>query len=134
MRISDWSSDVCSSDLPSGVRQVAARLLPARHIAGPDAGRGAGSVDGRLGRRIAGRRQAAARASLSRAPSFRVHARAGRRRAEGAAGRGQPCPSGGDRKSVVWGKSVSVRVDLGGGRIITKKTNQKSKTQIEMRT
>src|SRR3546814_15275227 len=27
-----------------------------------------------------------------------------------------------DRKSVVWGKSVSVRVDLGGRRIITKKT------------
>src|SRR3546814_18640505 len=26
-----------------------------------------------------------------------------------------------DRKSVVWGKSVSVREDLGGGRIITKK-------------
>src|SRR3546814_10999385 len=27
-----------------------------------------------------------------------------------------------DRKSVVWGQSVSVRVDLGGRRIITKKT------------
>src|SRR3546814_18780035 len=27
----------------------------------------------------------------------------------------------GARQSVVWGKSVSVRVDLGGGRIITKK-------------
>src|SRR3546814_17493221 len=26
-----------------------------------------------------------------------------------------------DRKSVVWGKSVSVRVDLGGGRSIKKK-------------
>src|SRR3546814_11614318 len=29
----------------------------------------------------------------------------------------------GDRKSVVEGKSVSVRVDLGGGRIIKKKTH-----------
>src|SRR3546814_15538106 len=28
---------------------------------------------------------------------------------------------GRDRKSVVWGKSVSVRVDLGGRRIIKKK-------------
>src|SRR3546814_13744003 len=28
---------------------------------------------------------------------------------------------GRDRKSVVWGKSVSVRVDLGGGGIIKKK-------------
>src|SRR3546814_11414863 len=27
----------------------------------------------------------------------------------------------GDRKSVVWGKSVSVRVDLGGRRVIKKK-------------
>src|SRR3546814_20886845 len=33
-------------------------------------------------------------------------------------------PSG-DRKSVVWGKSVSVRVDLGGRRIIKKKKQQK---------
>src|SRR3546814_13663371 len=30
-----------------------------------------------------------------------------------------------DRKSVVWGKSVSVRVDLGGRRIIKKKKNEK---------
>src|SRR3546814_19401445 len=28
-----------------------------------------------------------------------------------------------DRKSVVWGKRVSGRVDLGGSRIIKKKTN-----------
>src|SRR3546814_13279468 len=32
-------------------------------------------------------------------------------------------PAGEDRKSVVSGKSVSVRVDLGGRRIIKKKTN-----------
>src|SRR3546814_16915996 len=30
-----------------------------------------------------------------------------------------------DRKSVVWGTSVSVRVDLGGRRIIKKKKNKK---------
>src|SRR3546814_11354923 len=29
-----------------------------------------------------------------------------------------------DRKSVVWGKSVSVRVDLGGRRLIKKKNNK----------
>src|SRR3546814_19573054 len=29
-----------------------------------------------------------------------------------------------DRKSVGWGKRVSVRVDLGGGRTITKTTNR----------
>src|SRR3546814_19981948 len=33
-----------------------------------------------------------------------------------------PCQKRGDRKSVVWGKSVSVRVDLGGRRIIKKKS------------
>src|SRR3546814_17409772 len=32
---------------------------------------------------------------------------------------------GQDRKSVVWGKSVSVRVDIGGRRIIKKKKKQK---------
>src|SRR3546814_15478914 len=32
----------------------------------------------------------------------------------------------GDRKSVVWGKSVSVRVDLGGRRIIKKKKHHTS--------
>src|SRR3546814_18598863 len=31
-----------------------------------------------------------------------------------------------DRKSVVWGKSVSVRVDLGGPRQIKKKKNNKN--------
>src|SRR3546814_19026025 len=48
-------------------------------------------------------------------------------RRQGEAGRG--CPRFGmtqkaDRKSVVWGKSVSVRVDLDGRRIIKKKTSR----------
>src|SRR3546814_15240882 len=34
---------------------------------------------------------------------------------------------GQDRKSVVWGKSVSVRVDLGGHRIIKKKKKKTKK-------
>src|SRR3546814_11244086 len=34
---------------------------------------------------------------------------------------------GRDRKSVVWGKSVSVRVDLGGRRIIKKNKNHQHK-------
>src|SRR3546814_18774703 len=34
-----------------------------------------------------------------------------------------------DRKSVVWGKGVSVRVDLGGRRIIKKKKKQLNKCQ-----
>src|SRR3546814_17722808 len=34
-----------------------------------------------------------------------------------------------DRKSVVWGKSVSVRVDLGGRRLIKKKNTKQSNTK-----
>src|SRR3546814_14018331 len=36
---------------------------------------------------------------------------------------------GGDRKSVVWGKSVSVRVDLGGRRIIKNQNCSKTHTR-----
>src|SRR3546814_16930295 len=47
----------------------------------------------------------------------------------GGKGGGRPdmAPAGGtqDRKSVVKGKSVSVRVSLGGTRVIKKKTNNK---------
>src|SRR3546814_13534024 len=94
MRISDWSSDVCSSDLP------AARSLGLRHRL-PGEGRAGGLQarprDGRLTDRD-----------------------------------GKPIRAGltGDRKSVVEGKSVSVRVDLGGRRIIQKK-NKKTSMHIQ---
>src|SRR3546814_14454990 len=74
MRISDWSSDVCSSDLWRGAlfhrRDLLCEQAPA-------------VLSGYLAR------------------------------------------SRGDRKSVVSGKSVSVRVDLGGRRIINKKKQTK---------
>src|SRR3546814_19880224 len=83
MRISDWSSDVCSSDLGAG---------------------------GGLSRLLAGKRR-----------------RRGGRRVAGV-GRGSPGEALGaewteDRKSVVSGKSVSVRVDLGGRRILKNNSN-----------
>src|SRR3546814_8622758 len=71
MRISDWSSDVCSSDLI----RTAHRAIPPR-----------------------------------RAQHLLRQGRARHRRRAHQ-----------DRKSVVKGKSVSVRVDLGGRRIIKKK-------------
>src|SRR3546814_13669667 len=85
MRISDWSSDVCSSDLE------------------PNAER-------RLGHYSEG------------IPSIeplqsRFHAAASKR--IGAVLKSSLMLS--DRKSVVEGKSVSVRVDLGGRRVIKKK-------------
>src|SRR3546814_16191152 len=39
-----------------------------------------------------------------------------------------------DRKSGVWGKSVSVRVDLGGRRIIQKKQHKNRRRIIEITT
>src|SRR3546814_16057058 len=88
MRISDWSSDVCSSDLELGHRVALLHGFRCR--------------DDSLG--------TAARA-VRRDQDSEIKAR--------------PAPEGGaDRKSVVEGTSVSVRVDLGGRRIIKKKTNR----------
>src|SRR3546814_20787786 len=104
MRISDWSSDVCSSDLrdcrtaqggrarPSPGRNRSSHRMPQP----PQHGR----TDGRTLRQ--GCRQQPGR-SLCHDRSRRFQ----------------------DRKSVVKGKSVSVRVDLGGRRIIKKKKANK---------
>src|SRR3546814_14671054 len=99
MRISDWSSDVCSSDLISGhlspvytrgdISQV---LISGLYVTNPDLFFDDLAVVGEVG--------------------F-VHV-------NGV----EHVASSPDRKSVVWGKSVSVRVDLGGRRIIKKKNNQ----------
>src|SRR3546814_17878225 len=91
VRISDWSSDVCSSDL-----RAAGPRFPARRGARPS------------GSRSPADRRRPGRCAVPKAPTAR---RGGLR-------------SWSDRQSVVWGKSVSVRVDLAGGRI-TKKKNKK---------
>src|SRR3546814_16341940 len=101
MRISDWSSDVCSSDLHRAVRDMLAALDAEVDADDPaqqpvDAARPQG-VDGEDLVAVA------------------AHQR------DQAVQRQQ-----GDRKSVVSGKSVSVRVDLGGRRIIKKKKNNKT--------
>src|SRR3546814_21009555 len=90
----DWIADVCSSDL--GVHVW--RLHPAR----PPEGQG----HHRAGRLRGGRR------ALGRQDERRGAARGGMR--------GLSLGRLLDRKSVVSGKSVSVRVDLGGRRIIKK--------------
>src|SRR3546814_17627698 len=86
MRISDWSSDVCSSDLPLGsdTGPCPGRLLAcdSRHACADGPG-----------------------------PGSQLGADAGK----------GPARGGQDRKSVVEGKSVSVRVDLGGSRSIQTK-------------
>src|SRR3546814_19618134 len=97
MRISDWSSDVCSSDLP---RNQAFAVYAAMTGIGSVAGLIAGGVLTELSWRLV----------------FLINVPIGLLVAIGAI-------FVLDRKSVVSGKSVSVRVDLGGRRIIKKNTN-----------
>src|SRR3546814_14698577 len=122
MRISDWSSDVCSSDLPD---PRPAPACPAVVI------------------RTAIRRGSSRRAPPPSLPSRpTAHHQLSSTHPEPAFGGApfdpptshMPAPTGQlisalhcerlpDRKSVVKGKSVSVRVDLGGRRIIKNKKN-----------
>src|SRR3546814_17269684 len=114
MRISDWSSDVCSSDLieaealeqPQGAggETVAADLVAGERglVHDGDAPPGARQRD---------------RRSRTRRSTTHDGDVAGVRR------RHQPkIPAPGDRKSVLSGKSVSVRGDFGGRRDINKNT------------
>src|SRR3546814_17840850 len=100
MRISDWSSDVCSSDLDGAFRigfRPAFQDLPVGTAIGESFRLTwliTKEVGGTLSRLVrgSGREEISSPIGLVR-----------------------------DRKSVVSGKSVSVRVDLGGRRIIKKK-------------
>src|SRR3546814_12755555 len=104
MRISDWSSDVCSSDLP--------------HDRGRVPHRQAGFHPQGKGEAVAAEEQ-----RLEPPPALPAFAeplpRLGRHLLQ------RPEGKGGDRQSVVQGKSVSVRIDLGGRRIYKTKTNNK---------
>src|SRR3546814_14690252 len=103
MRISDWSSDVCSSDLLVG---------------GAAARQGDAQVVG-----VQQREALVVRLGAPRRGAEQARVGAG---AEGdhECDRDHHRPAPADRKSVVWGKSVSVRVDLGGRRIINKQKHQ----------
>src|SRR3546814_19269543 len=104
MRISDWSSDVCSSDLlPHVISQARDGLLVESERIGADPG----DVQCHGMIAIAGQHLVC--------------------RALGSA-----VVAGGqlDRKSVGSGKSASVRVDLGGRRIINKKKKDESTNTI----
>src|SRR3546814_15292765 len=107
MRISDWSSDVCSSDLDCQEphRDIGRLEKPfdVDHRREPDA--------------VLPQRMELEHQSLIE------KAGVGGESEVGAAGNGINGFAEGaqDRKSVVQGKSVSVRVDIGGRRIIKKK-------------
>src|SRR3546814_11449975 len=106
MRISDWSSDVCSSDLAAEVVAVGKHFILLRQV-------GAARVH------QVHARQAVLRGDLLRPQVFLDgHGVVG-----AALDRGVVADDDafGDRKGVVEGKSVSERVDLGGRRTMTKK-------------
>src|SRR3546814_15575874 len=99
MRISDWSSDVCSSDLDGYQGVIDRNIIPllgrkkVHDVKRPD---------------IAGLMEKLAYKPTEANKTFGVLRKMFNL----------------DRKSVVEGKSVSVRVDLGGSRIIKKKTKE----------
>src|SRR3546814_6199639 len=97
MRISDWSSDVCSSDLGKIGHGDEPGAAGADHQrAGADAGHQHGGIGDHLGQHR------------------------GDQMLPDTGGRAEQIDQE-DRKSVVEGTSVSVRVALGGRRIIKKK-------------
>src|SRR3546814_18706904 len=108
MRISDWSSDVCSSDLDRRNRRDGGDLRVGR------AADAIGAGGGHRARLYFG---------LNRQfhPPFAPELVEGLSFTSAAKGRTVLRQAKQDRKSVVQGKSGSVRVDLGGRRNIKKK-------------
>src|SRR3546814_12150638 len=113
MRISDWSSDVCSSDLRPPVAQR--RWTMPAHESGWRT-RSAYSMS-----TAAERGDVVVRV----APSPVCHAMP--HPSDCTAVKDVKASSPSDRQSVVSRKSVSVRVDLGGRRIIKKENQKKTK-------
>src|SRR3546814_14929459 len=101
MRISDWSSDVCSSDLLEhhDARALAHHEAVATLVIG---------TRGTLGHVVVARGQCAA----------------GSKSGDADAADGRLSAAGEDRKGGVEGTGVSVRVGLGGRRFIKKKRNK----------
>src|SRR3546814_16046873 len=118
MRISDWSSDVCSSDLPnpSGPAISGGGGTSAIWVTSPSAGATIRSAPVGVIRT----------GSRKKAPTQMV------RPSISHGSTGQPSSQKqrvtiADRKSAGSGKRVSVRVDLGGSSIIKKTKKQKAK-------
>src|SRR3546814_16123389 len=111
MRISDWSSDVCSSDLASG------------RSSGGRAGIEPGPRERRL--RAGARGRPTSCWSVTRCAWCGGFSRAAKPGKTSPAAQSE----GRDRKSVGEGKSVAGRVDLGGCRFLKKKNKKKRKRE-----
>src|SRR3546814_19373140 len=128
MRISDWSSDVCSSDLrrnPSASLKRYAAETDSCLFTRPRSIRPvAGFTHGLLPHIILGDwRDLDFHASVLRFAFFGRIAGDGLSLAQAPGGNPRRLPPI-DRKSVAEGKCVSLRVDLGGHRFIKKKMNR----------
>src|SRR3546814_15206059 len=114
MRISDWSSDVCSSDL---LLNACLSLDPALL----DSEQGESAYNAYTSKEfppvLLARLRSRIRTSYMNATSEPVYSRFD----------GGWLAIGKDRKTVVSGMSVSVRVDTGGGRYVQKKTKKKKR-------
>src|SRR3546814_12943404 len=110
MRISDWSSDVCSSDLQSLIeKKWPGKLVFRKKLR---------HIDGLTYQEVPQQRRCSFYYDNDLALD-EVKKVADQYNCDVLLSAGK------DRKSVVWGKRVSVRVDLGGRRIIKKKKNKK---------
>src|SRR3546814_20328100 len=118
MRISDWSSDVCSSDLSSGALDCFVGLRPPRNDDSKLRARRHWSFRPRAARMRCARRGANGHRRNSVCREREENRRGTENRSE--------------RKSVVEGKSDSVRVDGGGRR--SNKTQKKQQSQTAQQT
>src|SRR3546814_12551476 len=141
MRISDWSSDVCSSDLSSGVESPSPRLRQTEDRYHESHRHNSEGIP-QTGIRVpcprydilADKREEPAKIARSDMVGDRhgTVANSGRKqfgekrgsRTISRSGKGAQPQDGEDRKSGVEGKRVSVRVELCGSRIIKKKKNK----------
>src|SRR3546814_10978673 len=112
MRISDWSSDVCSSDLVTISSPVSTangvKLASPKPLVVPILRAGLGMLDGMV--RLLPTAEVGFLGMIRNEETLEASTYAE------------------DRKSVVKGKSVSVSVALGGRRIIEKKTKKRHNT------
>src|SRR3546814_14193149 len=112
MRISDWSSDVCSSDLSDAFNRAVRKVVV-----------GANAIEALL--TIPDGKPDAGMAKFLGGYNGAVDVRRDIRWSKVSAMLNLIAI---DRQSVVKGKSVSVRIDHGGSRIIKKKKHIKKKT------
>src|SRR3546814_20973332 len=114
MRISDWSSDVCSSDLESRFQTIVTQSSAQANTHSPG---------GAINQPFFANNTQGSIQQVSSTTSIAVvgggFIPVSKKNGENA-----------DRKSVVKGKSGSVRVDLGGRRAIKKKKQKRLKRKI----